>query len=126
MKPNQRNARIVYAVLFVVILIVEILIALFVKDRFIRPYGGDFLVTVLLCCLLRIFDPQKHRLLPFWVFVFSAAIEIAQYFDVISLIGLDHIRFFRVLIGTSFSWIDLLCYAAGCAVFFMAEKFFKK
>ncbi len=45
MKINHRKARVIYAILAGVILATEILIACFVRDRFIRPYGGDILIT---------------------------------------------------------------------------------
>ena len=34
------------------LLLLEIFIALFVHDRFIRPYAGDFLATIFVYCLL--------------------------------------------------------------------------
>ena len=111
----------IYAVLTVALLILEIFIALFVRDRFIRPYGGDILVTLLLCCLVRIFIPQKLRLMPLLVFAFAALVEIGQYFDFAALLGLANIPFFSVLLGRSFSVADLLCYAAGCVLFFLLE-----
>lgn len=126
MHSDKKNLRIVYAILFALLFITEILIALFVNDDFIRPYGGDFLVTILICCFVRIFFPIKCRLLPILVFLFSAAVEIAQYFNFVSLLGLDKIKFLRILLGTSFSFIDLICYAAGCAVFYFCEKIFRK
>ena len=38
-----------YGLAALLILVIEVLIALFVRDRFIRPYGGDILVTLLIC-----------------------------------------------------------------------------
>lgn len=120
-RMSKINPRIVYAACFAVILITEILIALFVRDSFIRPYGGDILVTVLICCLVRIFSPKGIRLLPLWVFLFALAVEVAQYLDFVSLLGLGNIAFFRILFGTSFSFIDIICYAVGCGLFFVFE-----
>lgn len=120
------NARIWYAFSFIIILIVEIIIALYVRDAFIRPYGGDILVTVLICCFVRIFFPSKFKLLPLWVFLFAAAVEFAQYFNFVSLLGLQDIAVLRIMLGTSFSVIDLICYAVGCALFFVTEKILKK
>lgn len=122
MKTNKINLRILYALCFIVLLIIEILIALFVKDAFIRPYGGDILVTILICCFVRIFFPNKIKLLPLWVFIFAVAVEIGQYFDFVTLLGLGDIEFFRILLGTSFSFIDIICYAIGCILFFAGEK----
>ncbi|MBR5444609.1 MAG: DUF2809 domain-containing protein [Clostridia bacterium] len=116
-----RKKRIGYAILFLLILVTEVLIALFVRDRFIRPYGGDVLVTVLICCFLRIFFPERPVWLPAAVFVFAAAVEAGQYFDFVSLLGLGHIPFFRILLGSTFSIPDLLCYLAGCLLFAMGE-----
>ncbi|MBQ8275418.1 MAG: DUF2809 domain-containing protein [Clostridia bacterium] len=119
--PPPHRLRKIYAALTAVLLLVEICIALFVRDRFIRPYGGDILVTLLLCCFARIFIPQKLRLMPLLVFVFAALVEVGQYFDFAALLGLADIPFFSVLLGRSFSVTDLLCYAAGCVLFFLVE-----
>ena len=119
---RQNCPRTGYALCFAGIFLTELLIALFVRDDFIRPYGGDILVTALICCFLRIFFPCGVRLLPLWVFLFAAAVEVGQYFDFVSLMGLGDIAFFRILLGSTFSWADLVCYAVGCALFGIAEK----
>ncbi len=124
-KTDKSRIRLTYALCFILILITEIIIALFVRDSFIRPYGGDILVTVLICCFARIFFPEKIKLLPIWVFLFSFAVEIGQYFDFVTLLGLGEIKFFRILLGTSFSFIDIICYGVGCIIFFVCEKIFK-
>ena len=120
------GARTVYAAAFILLLTVEVLIALFVRDRFIRPYGGDILVTVLICCFMRIIFPLRAPLLPLWVFLFAAAVEVGQYFDFVSLLGLEDITVLRIALGSTFSFADLLCYAAGCALFYLAERFFRR
>lgn len=108
------NVRKTYAVLFASLLLIEICIALFVRDRFIRPYVGDMLVTLLIGCFIRIFASQKPLLLPIYVFLFAAVVEVSQYFDLIALLGLGDNRFLSLIIGRTFSAADLLCYAAGC------------
>ena len=118
--------RIGYLIAFIVLLITEILIALFVRDDFIRPYGGDILVTVLICAAVRIVFPTGVRLLPVWVFLFAAGVEIGQYFDFVTLLGLGNIPFFRILLGSTFSFADLICYAAGCALFWAEERIITK
>lgn len=120
---NRNRLRIGYGIAFLAILAVEVLIALFVRDSFIRPYMGDVLVTVLICCFVRIFFPTGSRLMPLWVFLFAAAVEVGQYFDFVSLLGLSGNTFFRIVLGSTFSPADLLCYAVGCALFFAAECF---
>ena len=118
---THRKRRLGYLAAFCVIFAIEVCIALFVRDSFIRPYGGDVLVTLLICCFLRIFLPHSVKLLPLYVFLFALAVEIGQYFDFVALLGLGDSRFFRILLGSTFSWADLVCYAAGCAVFALTE-----
>lgn len=121
---SRNKLRLRYAIAFGIILLVEIIIALFVRDDYIRPYGGDILVTVLICCFVRVFFPTGAKLLPLWVFLFSAAVELGQYFDFVTLLGLGDIEFFRILLGSTFSWADIVCYGIGCAAFRAAEAIF--
>lgn len=116
--------RLSYAAVAALLLASEILIALFVHDSFLRPYGGDILVTVLLCAALRIIF-LENKWLPLWVFSLSLLVEVAQGVKLFTLLGFDRVPFLRVLLGTTFSVLDVLCYAAGCMIFFIAEKFLR-
>ena len=51
------NKRLFYLIGFAIILAVEIIIGMYVHDRFVRPYMGDALVVVLISCFIRIFIP---------------------------------------------------------------------
>ena len=111
-----------YGLAALLLFVIEVLIALFVRDRFIRPYGGDILVTLLICCVIRVILPRGYRLpMGGGVLAFAILVEIGQYFGLVYLLGLGHIEFFRILMGTGFSWWDMVCYAAGCAVFVAAD-----
>lgn len=114
----KTKLRIIYAVIFLLILIAEICIALFIHDDFVRPYIGDVLVTVLICALLRIFIPEGVKLLPLYVFLFAVLVEILQYIDIVKLLGLESNSFLSTIIGRTFSLHDILCYGVGCVVFF--------
>ena len=103
-----------YFLIFCSLMAVEVCIALFVHDSFIRPYVGDMLVTLLLCCMARVAVPEKMRLLPLYVLLFAACVEIGQYFDVVALLGLEDNRLISIALGRTFSWLDLVCYAVGC------------
>lgn len=122
----KSKGRLSYILLFFILLGVEVLIALFVRDTFIRPYVGDMLVTVVICLLLRGVTPIRAKLLPLWVFLFAAAVEIGQYFDFVALLGLENNRFISVLLGRTFSLADIICYGVGCLIFFAAEGFILK
>lgn len=117
--------RLVYLGLTFVLLAVEVLIALFVHDNFVRPYIGDVLVTVLICAFLRIFIPKGVKLLPLYVFIFAAGVEVLQYFRIVELLGLSDNRFFSILIGSVFDVKDVVCYGVGCVLFFFGEIMIK-
>ena len=107
-----------YGLAALLLFVIEVLIALFVRDRFIRPYGGDILVTLLICCVIRVILPRNYRLpIGGGVLAFAILVEVGQYFGLVYLLGLGHIGFFRIVIGTWFSWWDMVCYGAGCVLF---------
>lgn len=118
----MKTRRILYLIIFCGLLAVEMGIALFVNDAFVRPYVGDMLVTLLLCCLCRVIIPDKVRLLPVYVFVFAACVEIGQYFDVVALLGLADNRIISIALGRTFSWMDIVCYAVGCVAAFLLDQ----
>lgn len=122
----KNRLRLIYGVLFFAILITEILIALFVRDNFVRPYIGDMLVTVLICSFARLFIPEKIKVMPLLVFVFSAFVEIGQYFDFVKLLGFDDNAFISTLLGRTFSVADLICYAIGCVLFAILDYIIKR
>ena len=122
----MRNRRIVYLLIFCGLLAVEVCIALFVNDAFIRPYVGDMLVTLLLCGLCRVIVPNKVQLLPLYVFIFAACVEVSQYFDLVALLGLADNRILSIALGRTFSWLDIVCYAVGCVAAFLLDQVISK
>lgn len=111
---KRKKMRLIYAGITVLLLLIEVLIALFAHDAFIRPYVGDVLVVIVIYTCIRICIPEKIRLLPLYVFLFAAGVEVLQYFNLVELLGLGQYPFFRILIGATFDVADVLCYAVGC------------
>lgn len=105
-----------YIIATILLLIVEVLIALYVNDAFVRPYVGDVLVVVVIYTFVRCLIPEKIRLLPLYIFLFAAGVEMLQYFQIVKWLGLENNRFFATLIGTVFDLKDVICYAVGCIV----------
>lgn len=108
--------RITYIAATIILLVTEVLIGLFVHDRFVRPFVGDVLVVILIYTFIRIFIPEKFRLLPLFVFVFAAGVEVLQYFDIVTVLHLENNPLMRTVIGTSFDVHDILCYFTGCLI----------
>ncbi len=103
------------------LIIIEVLIALFVHDNFVRPYLGDVLVVIVVYCAVRIIVPTKCKFLPLFVFIFAVGVELLQYFDIVAVLGFENNAFMKILIGSSFDVKDIACYAIGCAVLTVYE-----
>ena len=116
--------RLPYIVATVILLLTEIFIGAFVRDDIIRPYIGDVLVTALLCVLVRSVYIKPIPKLWLWVFAFSIVVEVTQYFHLANLLGIQN-RLIRIIMGGSFSFIDIVCYFVGCLAFFAVEKLIK-
>ena len=110
--------RLGYLAAFAAVLAVEIYIGLFVRDAFVRPYVGDLLVTVLLCCLCRAVVPRISPVGP--VFLLAVATEILQWLDLAEKLGLEG-TVLGIVLGSTFDWKDIICYGLGCAAFGVAE-----
>jgi hypothetical protein len=111
-----------YILLTLLLLIIEITIAVFVRDQFIRPFFGDFLAVILVYCGLRIFKQNilKTALMSLFIAYF---IEILQYFKFIEITGLIKYKVLAILIGNSFSWLDMLAYTLGFVFILLIENF---
>lgn len=118
----KMKKRLPYIISFFVVLAAEVLIGVFVRDDFIRPYVGDILVTVLLCCLCRCVKPEGMPLLPVWVLLFSVLVECAQLIEIPALDG----TLLGIILGSTFDVADLVCYAVGCVLFVGAERYMKR
>lgn len=111
-----------YFLFTIILFIIEVLIALFVRDRFIRPYGGDFLVVILIYCFLRTFINQSPLRLAIFTLIFSFVVEIAQYFNIVELLGLKGNRLAEIVIGTGYSNHDLVAYTLGVLVCYLLDR----
>jgi len=122
----MNKKRIKYSVGFLVLLITEVLIALYIHDDFIRPYIGDVLVVMVLYFFVRIFIPNGVKLMPLYIFIFAAGVEVLQYFRLVEVLGLENNRFLRILIGSVFDVKDIICYGVGCALITTVTGIFRK
>lgn len=116
------KARIRYALLFTIGMILEIGIGTFVHDRLIRPYVGDILVVMVIYSFLRIFFPEKPRNLSWYVFLFAVFVEILQRTGISELPWIAEHRVLQIALGSTFDLADILCYAIGCAAVCVVER----
>lgn len=111
-----------YFLLTILLFTIEVLIAKYLHDEVIRPYVGDVLVVILIYCFVRSFF--RFPVLPTAIatLLFAFLIETLQYFDIVHLLGLGKYYLARVVIGTSFEWIDLVAYTIGTLIILGVEK----
>ena len=104
------------------LLLLEIFIALRVHDTIVRPYGGDFLATVFLYCLVRSFVAARPGPVVLGALLFSYLIEGMQYWHLLTVLGWQQYRLARVVLGSHFEWVDMLAYTLGAAAVLMVER----
>lgn len=102
-----------YFIVFVLIFIVEIFIALYIHDSFIRPYFGDFLVVIMIYCFVLSFINYSKYKVAIFVLLFAYCIELAQCFNVLLILGLENSSLAKVVLGNSFAIEDLALYTLG-------------
>ena len=111
-----------YICAFLVLLITEIIIALFVKDAIIRPYIGDVLVVILMYSLIRGLIQKSIKFLPVYLFFFALTVELAQYYHIVEILHLQNNRVISTIIGTSYDIKDILCYLIASVILIAWEK----
>lgn len=127
-KPQTKQgarARLAFLAAAGVLLAAEIYIAICVKGGFVRHYAGDVLAVILLYALARAAFSKPPSNLPLKIFAFAAALELSQYFGAVQILGIEN-KILKVMIGGTFDFADLLCYAAGCVLAGISEKFESK
>lgn len=115
-----------YLAAFLITFFIEVIIALFIKNNFVRGFIGDVLVMVLMYCFIKIFISKEIKLLPLYLFIFATSVEAAQYFNIVEKLNLQDSKFFRIIIGTTFDINDILCYFAGAVILFVFQKIRKQ
>lgn len=107
-----------YFILFSILLITEILIAIFLKDGFIRYTFGDFLVVILMYTFFKSFLKTNTILIALCVLIIAYTIEFLQLANILEYLNLKHNHLASLILGSHFSIEDLIAYTLGviCAV----------
>ncbi|QKJ29745.1 DUF2809 domain-containing protein [Mucilaginibacter mali] len=111
-----------YFILTILLFLTEVFIGMYVDDAIIRPYGGDFLVVILIYCFVKSFLDTPVIQTAIGVLLFSYLIEVSQYFHLVDLIGLGNSRIAVVMMGNYFAWTDMLAYTLGIVTVIIIEQ----
>jgi hypothetical protein len=102
--------------------LIEIFIGARVHDAFIRPYAGDFLVVILIYCMVRTCLRFGKAEVALGTLIFSYFVEWTQYWHLADHLHLGHHSIARILLGDYFSRVDLACYTFGILAVIVIEK----
>ena len=116
-----------YFLTTVFLILVEVSIATIFKNIvWLRSYFGDVLVVILIYTfVLSFFDVKNKMILNLGIFIFACIIEFAQYYHFGELLGFKNNKIAMIVLGNSFSWVDILCYAIGSFCIFAFHKILK-
>ncbi|MEZ7496346.1 DUF2809 domain-containing protein [Leeuwenhoekiella aequorea] len=117
----KRNTRLAYILGFIFLLIIEIMIATLLNTGFVRANLGDFLVVILIYCLVMAvcdFSVKRGLLI---TLVFSYAIEILQLLKLPQYFPAQTEKWAALVLGSYFSWIDILMYTFGIITIWTIE-----
>ena len=117
----SQKRRVGWSVIGVIILVIEIYIAIFIKGGFIRHYIGDVLATAMLYAFGRAIFRVAPINLAICVFVISLFIEAAQYLKILEILDVKSSTL-RIIFGGTFDLTDVICYLAGCILAYLFEN----
>lgn len=123
---NRFSYRIIMLFLTVLLFITEIIIGMYASG-WIRAYFGDVLVVILIYTMIRTVSPDKPKygiVLPLGILIFSFIVEFLQLWGIADRLHITN-KLMRIIIGTGFSTIDLICYATGTLPCFVIEYIMK-
>jgi len=112
-----------YFIAAILIFLIEVGIAKYVHDAIVRPFVGDFLVVILLYLIVRAISKSSCLQAALGVLIFSFAVESLQWIGIVDILGLSDNKFAKILLGTTFSLLDLVSYILGTVtIYFIDEK----
>lgn len=115
-----------YFILFLLLFVAELGIALFLKGGFIRHTFGDFLIVILLYCFLKSIFKIKSNMAIVFVLLIAYAIEFLQFIRITDFLKINDSKALNLVLGNTFSLLDLLAYSVGALFLFFFETYLKK
>jgi hypothetical protein len=111
-----------YFFLFILLFLIEVCIAYFLKSGFIRHTFGDFLVVIVLYCFLKSFLNTRPIIMALIVLIISFIIEFLQLTPFLELIGLEKNHYAKIVFGNTFHISDLVAYTLGVLTIIIIES----
>ena len=120
------NIKKTYLSITILLFIIEVLIAVFLKTGFIRHTFGDYLVVILLFCFISSFIEINSFKLAIYVLAFAFLVEFLQLLNILEVLNLQNNHFLTLILGSIFQISDLVAYTLGIVtVIFFEYKIYK-
>jgi len=111
----------IYFTGFTLLFVIEVIIAFFLKDGFVRHTVGDFLVVILLYCLFKSFLKTHTLNLAILTLGIAYLIEFLQLTAFLNYLGLKQNKWANLVFGNTFSIQDLVANTLGIVVVLFIE-----
>jgi hypothetical protein len=115
----------IYFTLFLVIFLIEILIAKYATG-FLRHTIGDYLAVMFVYTFIKSIFKISIEKAVLITFTISFIIEFLQLSNLQNWYPSEYTKTFKLILGTSFSVGDLVAYTLGIGTIILIEKSFKK
>jgi len=115
------SKRLFYSIGFFILLGIEIAIATYLETGFIRANLGDFFVVILLYCLLMACSRLSVKTGLLVTLAISFSIEFSQLVNLPQYVPQEYKHAATLLLGSHFSWLDLLMYVLGIVFILWVE-----
>uniref|UniRef100_UPI00404883A7 ribosomal maturation YjgA family protein n=1 Tax=Mariniflexile sp. TaxID=1979402 RepID=UPI00404883A7 len=110
-----------YAIIFIAILAIEILIATFLTHGFIRYTFGYYLVVILLYCFIKGFLKVSSIKIAIGVLLFAYGIVFLQLINLLDMLDLNNNHLAKPILGSTFNISDLVAYTLGIMTVLIME-----
>jgi len=104
------------------IFFIELLIAIFLKDDFIRPFFGDFLAVIFLFYFLAAFLKTTKIKIAIITLLIAFFLETLQYFQFLTKMNWEKYNILKIILGNVASWEDILAYTLGVLTVLIIEN----
>ena len=118
--------RAIYFLIFLCLLLVEIAIATYLKTGFIRANLGDLIVVIVLYCLLMSTLKPSVKTGLVLTLAIAFTIELLQLIDLTRFFPQEYKQLATLILGSHFSWLDLLMYVLGIVCVWITEIVVKR
>ena len=112
-----------YFSIALLLLLIEVGIAMWFKSGFIRHTVSDYLVVMLVYCIIRGMTNASVNTSALITICIAYAVEFLQLTPILELTNLNNYTLARIVFGTTFSVSDLIAYALGIITVLLIEYY---